>query len=384
MLGILNIDFAFSKTKIMPTCGACSSIIMDHYYMECSNGKCKKHYDIACLEVNLDVFKSYTEEYKITWVCPECVCLMPKRGNVDTPIVVRTPAAKITFTTPSIDNINKQRGRQARFSPTMDPDSMLLEELREFRAEIMVRMDSQAEAINSLLNQFTQTRSDLDNIIKLMRVLEEKVATKKTRDIITEIVDNPPSTFAEVASQKKNSNNHTKQKISKSATTKTQKDNKGGATKAAVLPITETAGFTTSPATTSYEQTDVEEGDTGMGWTTVAKKKNNRPPKNVAVGTNKELKAIQATERKKHLHVWRLHPETTIEAIADHVKSVCGPGVQIKVNKIIHKTKRDYSSFKIEVPENCFQELNQPEIWPINTEFNEWIWFRNSTKTGTD
>ncbi|XP_026728490.1 uncharacterized protein LOC113494375 [Trichoplusia ni] len=368
----------------MPICGACGSMIVDRCFMECSNGRCKKSYDIACLEVDVEVFKSYTEEYKLTWVCPECICLMPKRGNVDTPIVVRTPASKGTTSIPPIDNINMKRGSQACCSPTMDADSMLLEELREFRAEIMVRMDSQAETINVLLNQFSQTRSDLDSIMKLMRVLEEKVATKQTRDISNETVQNPPSTFAEITSQQKNSNTKKKQKISKTTTTTTHKDNKGGATKAAVLPITESAVITALPTSTPHEQTDVEEGDTGMGWTTVTKKKNNRPPKSVAVGTNKELKAIQATERKKHLHVWRLHPETTIEAITDHVNSVCGPDVHIKVDKIVHKTKRDYASFKIEVPENCFQKLNRPEIWPINTEFNEWIWFRNSTKTGTN
>lgn len=348
--------------------------------MECSNGKCKKHYDIACLEVDKDTFKSSTEAYKKTWVCAECVCLLPKRGNVDTPLIVKTPALKTATTTTPMNNINTQRGSQACFSPTMDSDSMLLEELREFRAEMTARMDSQAEAITLLLNQFTQTRSDLDNIIKLMRVLEEKVETKQT---ISEIVDNPPSTFAVVVSQQNSSNGHKMQKISKNATTattKTQKVNKGGATKTAVLPVTETAIITTPPTSTPYEQTDIEEGDTELGWTTVIKKKHNRPIKNVAVGTNKELKAIQATERKKHLHVWRLHPETSIEAITDHVKSVCGPDVQIKVDKINHKTKRDYSSFIIGVPEDWFQKLHQPEIWPMNAEFNEWIWFRNSNK----
>lgn len=365
----------------MSSCGACGSIIMDHF-MECSNGKCKKLYDLVCLELNIEAFKSYTEEYKSSWVCPECICLMPKRGNTDTPLIVRTPVFKTTTaTTTPMNNINTQRGSQASFSPTMDSNSMLLEELREFRSEMTVRMNSQAEAITLLLNQFSQTRSDLDKITKLMIVLEEKVYTKQTQDI-SDIVDNPPSTFAEVVSQQNSSNSHKTQKLSNNSTSKTQKVNKGGATKTAVSPVSvvETTINTTPLTSASCEQTEIEEGNTGTDWTTVIRKKNARPLKNVALGTNKELKAIQATERKKHLHVWRLHPETTTEAITDHVKTVCGPDVQIKVDKINHKTKRDYSSFIIGVPEVWFQKLHQSEIWPMNAEFNEWIWFRNSTK----
>lgn len=136
---------------------------------------------------------------------------------------------------------------------------------------------------------------------------------------------------------------------------------------------------TSSLGTSEPPNDDAEK--TESGWTTVGNKKYNRQLKEVRVGTNKELKAIQVSDRKKYLHVWRLHPDTTLEAIADHVKNVCDSGVQIKIDKIKHKIERDYSSFVIGVPEKCFDKLNQAEIWPMNAEFSEWIWFRNSNRT---
>lgn len=92
-----------------------------------------------------------------------------------------------------------------------------------------------------------------------------------------------------------------------------------------------------------------------------------------------DLAGIQATERKKHLHVWRLSTETTVEKLISHVKGTCGSDVFVKIEKIKHKTQRDYASFIITVPESAYEKLFQPDIWPVNTEFSEWIWFRKSS-----
>lgn len=216
-----------------------------------------------------------------------------------------------------------------------------------------------------------------------MRVLEEKVDAKLIQDrrtqCSTEKIVEDPSTFAEVVSQQ----NKSSEDMSKKSPTlqqirrtniKQQKINKGGATKSVELPAKNTA-------ITNLETSAVDVENDQSGWKTVQYKKVNRQPKDVRVGTNTELTALQATERKKHLHVWRLHPETTLESITNHVKSMCGQDVSIKVDKIKHKTERDYSSCVIGVPEQWFDKLNQTEIWPINAEFNEWIWFRKHTKS---
>lgn len=358
---------------IMPNnCGACGAALTDTNNMECSNEKCKKRYDLECLEISTGTFGSYTQSFKKNWICPECVCSKPKVGNIETPIRSNTLKSDInTYTTP-MSFVSAQRGSKANFTPTVsNNDSDLLKELREFRSDMVARMDSQAQAINFLLNQFYQTKTELDNVVQIMKVLEEKIDAKQTIAISHELPHNitpSTSTFAEVTNLPKTS----------SKNIRVEKVNKGGATKSTVLR--ENASCTTN-LTMVDAPTVIEDGDKESGWTTVQnKKKIYKPPKNVKVGTNTALKAIQATERKKHLHVWRLHPDTTVEAITEHVKSICGPDSTFKIDKIKHKTERDYSSFVIGVSESYFDILNQADVWPKNAEFDEWIWFRKPTK----
>ncbi|KAJ8728658.1 hypothetical protein PYW07_006354 [Mythimna separata] len=254
-------------------CGACGSAIAEpDDCMECSYGKCKKKYDLACLDINIITFKSYSMSFKKNWVCPECVSLKPKVGNSETPVRINPDFKIYTANTPT-NNVTiqrgSQRGSQANLSPTiMDNDSTLLEELREFRADMVARMDSQAKAISLLLNQFSQTKTELDNIVQIMRVLEEKVDAKLSQDkqiqntIIHEIPDNPPSstsTFAEVAYQPTGSSKNTYAK----------KVNKGGATKSALL-AENTAGITLL-AVDEVKKAEMEENESG--WTTVRNKK---------------------------------------------------------------------------------------------------------------
>lgn len=155
-------------------CSACNSTITDSFFMECSNDKCRREYDLKCLKIKLDAFKTFTLAYKKKWVCPECVCLNPKRGNIDTPVRADTTRLHIT-TTP--DNVNTKRGSQAQSSPTIlrDVDSVLLDELRQFRVDIIARLDYQANAITLMQDQFAQTKNDLDRLVNMMRVIEEKV-----------------------------------------------------------------------------------------------------------------------------------------------------------------------------------------------------------------
>lgn len=104
--------------------------------------------------------------------------------------------------------------------------------------------------------------------------------------------------------------------------------------------------------------------------------------KTVQTGGNVQIASFQAIQKKKFLHVWSLHPDTSEDSIAGHVKMICG-SEDIKIEKVIPKTKRDYSSFMIGVPESTFDKLNSADSWPVNTRFNEWVWFRNSRKSAT-
>lgn len=359
-------------------CSGCSSTITDGFFMECSNDKCRRGYDLQCLKISLDAFKKFTLAYKKKWVCPECVCLNPKRGNLDTP--VRADPTRLRKTT-TPDNVNTQRGSQAaQFSPTIlgDGESLLLEELRQFRLDMMTRMDYQANAIMLMQDQFAQTKKDLDKLVNMMTVIEEKVNLKLVQNTQTQATSTiaPPTKEASMNSRASFAEAVGKNKPSKSLkntsyqpTAKKQNVNlRDGATK--------TTGIEARGSNSPQDAMEQMQHDAETGWMTVQYKKPNRLPNNVTKGSNTEIRGISAMERKKYLHVWRLHPDTTLETMTEYVKNLCGSEAPMIVEKIKHRTVRDYSSFLIGVSEKHYTILNNAEVWPLNTEFSEWIWFR--------
>lgn len=360
-------------------CSACCSFIGNMMFMECSTRKCGKKYDLKCLNIERDTFMSFTHAYKTKWICPECVSSNPKKGNIGTP--VRTNPTE-TQTLPSpVDTVNILRGsqRQVQYSPPIfDTNTLLLEEFRQLRTELVDRLECQANAITQLQYQFCETKSSLDTLLSAMKALEGKVEANlqinRKWESSGKSKPNHLCALSEPISQENINPVITKNKNTGLRQT--------GALKNQVTNAT-TPGPTGSvknpPISTDTNNT--KEAD----WSLVKRsdtKRANRHSK-VGLGNNTGIKAIQATERKKHLHVWRLHPDTTVEAITDHVKGFCGQDVSITVEKIKHKTVRDYSSFIVGVPERLFNKLNQSDVWPLNAEFNEWIWFRNSKNNST-
>lgn len=359
-------------------CSACCSKITGNAFMECSNEKCRKKYDLKCLKIAFDAFKALTIAYKKKWVCPECVCLNPKGGNTETPVRSAVGPSS-AFGSPPLSNVNMQRGSQARFSPIMlggDTDSELLTELRKFHSDIVTRLDGQAKTISLLQNEFSETKSELTTLVKIIKVIEEKVNSKfinQSQELGINVVAVSPGPSEVTVSQNTDLISSHKKNANSQKPTKPQKVNKGGATKSVVLQV---QADDTSPPTNQSNDKEQEHSN----WTTVKNKKSSRLSKIIGVGRNTELKAIVATERRKYLHVWRLHPDTTSEALTDHVKNICGQDVSVEIDKITHKSERGYSSFRIGVPDRIYEELSNADNWPMNAEFNEWIWFRRSTK----
>lgn len=286
-------------------------------------------------------------------------------------------------------NVNKRRGsRSKKYDSTPEFECLLLEEFREFKREIMQRLDLQSNSIKELQEICFSTRNELEelkiNVRQLQGKFDEKhlsstpnqprqaVITKSSstnQRAMAEIASNievPITTFAE-ATRKKTV------KYNLNLVNKQTKDT-SGATKSGVATLTamEEQPYYQKP----NHQLELHADEEAVNeWTTVRKKKSYQS-KDILRGKNTEVVEIQGTERKKQLHVWRLTKETTIEKLTSHVKRICGPKEYVKIDKIKHKTERDYASFIITVTETMYNKLCQPELWPLNAELCEWIWFR--------
>ncbi|XP_063394144.1 uncharacterized protein LOC134679197 [Cydia fagiglandana] len=300
--------------------------------MECSNQKCKKMFDLKCLAIQPENFDNFTEDYKDSWVCPECACLKPKGENTQRG---SSPTSRITSPMPVQNN-----------------DSELLTELRGLRNESMY------------------LKKKISNINRLQTITQCAEQQYSEPPINIDNSDNKSAySFAEAVSSEIKQGR--RRKVSP-ATAKPDSGDKSVATKSAVSPLVVFNSVGTQPDRMDSESTGSKpKGGDNKSKKAVSRKNNFMTGENTSSG-------IRVSERKKHLHVWRLALDITSEQVETHVLNECGTEISVKVQKIKHKHERDYASFIIGVPENKFHVINQPRVWPHGAQFSEWLWFRGS------
>ncbi|KAL4720055.1 hypothetical protein ACJJTC_009836 [Scirpophaga incertulas] len=121
-------------------CAGCNKRISDAYFMQCK--KCAKSYDLLCINIPKEKFKTFTQSFKEQWLCPSCTCSQPKGDNSSTP--VRGPSSTAASKDDVSGNINITRGGKPGVKPkTTREDPMpntelgtLIVELRQLRHEV--------------------------------------------------------------------------------------------------------------------------------------------------------------------------------------------------------------------------------------------------------
>lgn len=375
-------------------CNACGATICNIQYMECSRIECKKTYDLNCLSLSTDEFETYTQHYKNKWICPECICSLPKSDNTNTPL----RGLNKTFEASTFVNMSRGNRQRTDCEQGRDAEHNLVMEIRELRSEITSRFDEQAERFQRVWDIVCDTRSELKEMQTKIEVLENKVSTFESLEIkLRELAAQnhllSEQLGAHTALSKSTEGTYSYAQTADATTTKSSARNvnevntdQAGATKITTKPRT--------PAQANVLMSSMERRkDVNVGlldrYEGVVMEESNGvnnnikrklPAKKVLRGENESLN-LEAIERKKHLHIWRLQPNTTVEQMQKHVENLCGSEVKVKVEKIVHKTERDYASFIVGVPERVFEKISHPKAWPRNAEFGEWIWFRrNSNK----
>lgn len=375
--------------KMSTKCNGCGATVYDIEYMECSRIECKKTYDLNCLSISKGAFETYTQHYKNEWVCPECTCLLPKGDNLNTPL----RGLNKTFEASDFVNTCRGSGRQTHYEQGCDTERDLVIEIRELRSEITSRFDEQAERFQRVWNIVCDTKSELIEIQRKIEVLENKVSTFESLEIklreltaLNHSLSEQLRTHDTVPQPTEGTYSYV-QATSATATKPSAchvndiSTDQYGAPKIATKPPTPAQA---NVRINSMEQRNVNVNLVDHNRGAVMRESRNKsdkrklPTKNVQRGEN-ESSNLEAIERKKHLHIWRLQPNTTEEQIKKHVENLCGSETKVKVEKIIHKTERDYASFIVGVPERIFEKISHPKSWPRNVEFSEWIWFRRNS-----
>ncbi|XP_053612384.1 uncharacterized protein LOC128676346 [Plodia interpunctella] len=369
-------------------CNGCDKVIYDICYMECSREKCMKLYHLKCLGIAKEAFDELTQEQKVSWICPECVCSNPKRGNSDTP--VRTSVLNKIFTPSYVNTERGSRPNQADISLTYD-EMRVAEELRELRVQMDSRFDVQMNAYKQLQDRFCKSEIELQEIRKQLTVAQEKSSTVEAlENIVKSLQDRNKYLEACLVEKDKQAVETLNDKKQLILATKEVAQRKSAEVEVSACVATKSTTDTlvlepiiiNSKTKSKDRNNDLVKSMPELinkdkdDWVQVTKRKGRYHKTEVKKGGSVNILDIQGTEKKKYLHVWRLKKETTKEAMETYVKKICGQEVPVQIEKITPKTDRDYSSFMVGVPERFYEKLCQSDVWPINVEYSEWIFFR--------
>lgn len=66
-------------------CAGCLKQILNREFLTCSH--CNKIYDLECANVSIQRFlNTMDKDHRKTWKCQYCICNMPKKSNINTPV----------------------------------------------------------------------------------------------------------------------------------------------------------------------------------------------------------------------------------------------------------------------------------------------------------
>ncbi|XP_048482817.1 uncharacterized protein LOC125489790 [Plutella xylostella] len=143
-------------------CNGCENDIITQDFMKCF--KCKKFYDLPCLNVTSTVFANFSSEYKEKWLCPGCS--RPKGDNSLTPVRSTAPEASNNTTQPT-SNVNMLRGSRLTASKS-EKDNVdiksLANEIRLMRKEIQDLTQKQKTEIPLLRKEVADLSTQLNAV----------------------------------------------------------------------------------------------------------------------------------------------------------------------------------------------------------------------------
>ncbi|CAG5032287.1 unnamed protein product [Parnassius apollo] len=108
------------------------------------------------------------------WLCPECTSIIPKGGNLNTPVRGPKQVNKEPVT-PSYVNIKRGGGGGPTTVDSIVVENEILKELRALRYDFNCRLDRQAKEYDLLQKRFVVTENELQKVQKILEVVQEKV-----------------------------------------------------------------------------------------------------------------------------------------------------------------------------------------------------------------
>ncbi|PZC85529.1 hypothetical protein B5X24_HaOG216637 [Helicoverpa armigera] len=339
---------------------------------------CKAGYHYTCANITKAAFTESQVQLRRTFKCDSCSNVTQRVRITDD-----TPVRGVSAATTKLREMNKYPERTASHAESWTSEqivekvnSAILAKLSLFESTILQEIK---DTVATLALENSKLRQELNAANMKCISYEQQIKNMELERQISSLQPTVSSVSSCDTCVKVNNIELGSRSAAAAATASTPA---AAVPPPAPAPPPETA----RPAQTTYAAVASKAADSKVndnGWVEVRSKWRNNSIKRG--GNNNSIGSLKAVERKKFLHVWRLEKNTTETDLKEYVKQVLGveDDSGIYVEKLKPKTERDYSSFKIGITITNFEKLCDPEAWPVNVEYCEWIWFRPSTKPTT-
>lgn len=333
---------------------------------------CKSGYHYKCVNITTAAFRECQVQLKRSFKCQSCANVTQRiRVTDDTPVRGASAAACSL-----IDIMEQNQSLQDSVQLTSDElvdkvSSVIMAKLSAFELNILQEIKTTVAVLASENSNLRQELNDANKKCNAyeqqIKRLESEIILSKEKHLNRNIVTNTTKSL--------NVPTHTPSNYCDgNAVTLPSTSNNNG--QASALPMPCPASYATVARKDAAAKVN---NIVDNKWIEVINNKNKRKP--VKIGGNISIATLKAVERKRFLHVWRLEKSTTEDQLKEHIKQILGDDNDVLVEKLKPKTDRDYASFKVGATVSNFEKLCDPEVWPVNVEFSEWVWFRPSLKS---
>lgn len=138
------------------------------------------------------------------------------------------------------------------------------------------------------------------------------------------------------------------------------------------------ATSTKVPNTQDMNHTIHNVQDSDNEWREVQHKKR-RAPLSLRCVAGPSVTSLKAAESRKHFHLWNML--SSVDEIKIYLSELC-PQRIFTVEQL--KMTNHYNTFKIGVPEDCYETCFSVNVWPENARVKQWINYKKRVPISTD
>lgn len=339
--------------------GCMKNMEVGEEYLQCMVETCGKLYHVLCAN-KMPMF-----EGRNTWVCPEC-CNLVKRGGLNNDIPVGTPV-----TTKNVTIRSKREGKPSPESP--GGSTILLMEMQLIRDQMTMLNERLVDAVSVVAGYHAaliDCSTKLELVSERLELLELSSSCSSRCDVPVPLVTG-------------NTKGKTTEKRREVELTAPKTDK----------PVTSVDNGTSEKktyadvASGSHSDFDIMHDNVNPGvservageWQEVRNRR--KRISSVRCTAGPDVTTLRAVEYRKYVHLWNM--ASGVDEIRAYMQILC-PGKTCTVEEL--KSKGEYKSYKIGVPQELYDRCLSAEVWPENARVKAWLFrkLQNNTSAHTE